>query len=552
MQRCTCGYTVFHERRTAVTQSVACWVRYSFSSDASGLGASPLGAGELGAGAATEETLVWARHFVDQTSTTRDVVCSSCQRVRTSRTIARIGIVASFLEDDRVVLLAAGTDASCYTLEFRGTDGSVLESMPYRTPGDPDVYTGGSPEEFTETPLPTDLKADAQFEALFPNVDDPMAYSVVLVDRCAGTELVIGDVFLEGDPMLIPIQIAELDAPLEWLNSPRALSDHTSTSWLRGPAISSIPFDKCSQVLIYDARLGSLPSSQGWTETSPGAGQFSMVNGALKQTRDSGAQARYYKAITGISSAPTMIHGYAVGRAATDAGMRATYIGVAGAASGSLTGFRSSVHLDNPQQLAVHGNLDDGLSDPNPAVEVLPGWAYLAYDHVRSPAETRMWTPGGAVEITGQDTFSLSSVGTTTHRVEAHFGAFGSETGTVWTRVFCVSAPGRFVRPGFRVHSMATSPVLRLYLFAPDVISLTTARFLVRYGSGMLDPRARPLTAVSQTATLSDGGTVYELAITLTDAGVGPLWFTVEREWDHVEDACPSVVHLLQLSLRPV
>ena len=66
----------------------------------------------------------------------------------------------------------------------------------------------------------------------------------------------------------------------------------------------------------------------------------------------------------------------------------------------------------------------------------------------------------------------------------------------------CASVGGKFHRPYFRAVSQVTSPVLRLYFFSESAVGDVTARFVVRYAAGTLDPRTRPANVVATSLAL--------------------------------------------------
>lgn len=522
------------------------WVRYS--SIPGGMGSGDLG-GELGVGPAPDAEYVWARFNISRTVTDLEVRCKACARIRLSNVLGGIGVFTSYLSEDlsKLYVVASDiTDVGCYAVHFRGAQTYVVQVK--REPGVPPPVVFGTPVEYSETP-PQGARADVLLSVIVPAaVQTPGTYTAVLVDRCSSTEHLLGTMYLEDEIMMIPLSSAQLDIPPALLSRPATTSEMAYGFLGGGPAIDTIPFDKCTGVLEYDARLGSLPSGQGWSELAPGSGQFSLFEGVLQQNRVGGPQDYWYKTLE-LDVPAESVYAYALMR--TLGNMQAILVGAKGVAAAAADGVRlqleTSSHGQQLLNYALNGSVPVGSSVSGPRGWLRVGGALEATGNTRGALEASTTYSAG-----DQATFTASIVPTTADRIEAHFGALDDVLGYAWYRYVCVSANGKFHRPYFRGVSQVPSPVLRLYLFAESVVGDDTARFLVRYGTGLTDPRGRPVATVAATAAITAAGTVYELALTLTDVGVGPVWFSIERDWSHADDLLDGTVHLSQITLRAV
>lgn len=546
--KCTCGYTRFSERRSTATTASEYWIRYSSTKPQGGLGSTPLGGPYLG-GVEDNPVVLWAKILLSSTTTSSGLYCEKCSRLRSMKILGGMALVGSYLDADNLVVVSSAiSDVGCYAVEYRGAE--TYSYAVKRLLGVPQALNVGTPIDFaTPSPPPHEARADFLMRAPVPtDVVTTGAYAIILVDRCAGTETSLGTIFLESEPMLIPVSDAVLDAPRLWLQGPGLPDEHADPAFIRAPGAETLPFEKCSAVIEYDARLGSLPSSQGWTRAFPSSGQFSVSNGVLQQNRVSGTNDFFY-AESILAAAPDQVHGYVLGRA--DDGVRLGFMGLGEAAGNAARGFRTELDGVSGVTQLHHDLLAGGVA----AVDATGprGWVRAGYSF-----ELLSGTCEGATDASGfrltapQGTFPTPAnpIPDTSHRIEAHLGKLTTDTGLTWARYACVSTPGRFIRPYFRGYSQVQSPVLRLYVYAEPYVGTASVRFLVRYDSGTLDPRTRPTKTVSATVAMSTPGQVYEVALTLTDAGAGPVWFSVERDWNHGDDLLNSAAHLTQLVLR--
>jgi hypothetical protein len=137
-------------------------------------------------------------------------------------------------------------------------------------------------------------------------------------------------------------------------------------------------------------------------------------------------------------------------------------------------------------------------------------------------------------------------------RVRAFFGDQDGSNLTSQIRNFVVSASGRFVRAMFRSYAPASSLVLRLH-FVSDLGINNSARIKVRYGSlaAGTDPYTLGAVSANTTAYFNTKNVVVEVPVTLTNLPAkSPFWFSVERDWQHVDDTTAATIHLLSATVR--
>lgn len=546
--KCTCGYTRFSERRSATTTESEYWIQYSSTRPQGGLGSTPLGGPYLG-GVEDSPVVLWAKIPLSSTTTSSGLYCERCSRMRSMKILGGMALVGSYLDGDNIVVVSSAVgDVGCYAVEYRGAE--TYSYAVKRLIGTPQALNVGVPIDFaTPSPPPGEARADFLMRAPVPtDVATTGTYAIILIDRCAGTETSLGTIFLESEPMLIPVSDAVLDAPRLWLQAPGLTAEHIDTTFIRAPGVETLPFEKCDAVIEYDARLGSLPSAQGWTRAFPASGQFSVANGVLQQNRVSGSNDFFY-AETVLAAAPDQVHGYVLGRAAD--GVQLGFMGLAEAAGNNARGFRTELEGSAGTTQLHHDLLAGGAAAVDSTTH--RGWVRAGYSYDLGSGACEGASDSLGFRLTApQGTFPGpgNPVPNVDHRIEAHLGKLTTDVGLTWARYACVSTPGRFIRPYFRGYSQVQSPVLRLYVYAEPYSGTASVRFLVRYDSGSLDPRSRPTKTVSATVATPTPGQIYEVALTLTDAGAGPVWFSVERDWSHGDDLLESAAHLTQIVLR--
>lgn len=541
-RRCTCGFTEFFERKAREELTSLRWARFA-ETYAGGFGSGPLGSFALGTGEPGGSVVVWAKIEVDRTLVRLEVVCRSCGRVRSAKTLGGAGLVGSYIRSGMLYVVVSDLiDVGCYSVEFRGVFHTYTVQLK-RSYDTPEPIGSLVPLEQTlETP-PTDRAETLLYAQVPADARYPGTYEMVLVDRCAQTETSLGTTTLEdNEAMLIPLQTAEYDAPSVMLKpSGFTLADVTDT--LRygglGPAPYSLPFDKCLGVAEYDARLGTLPTVQGWTENNPGAGLYAIANATLINSQPNGSQ-NNYGGMAVAAATPPQAYGYAA--------LRTPYLGRGEVvlSIGDGAGVRHAQVFESNTG-PVHEVV--GNSPVIPALECRENWTKLGIFRAENYATI----------TTDRDTSPLYiPVDPTAPYVSASpFAALriGSSDlagggGITLYRYACVSYPGRFVRYYFRGHSSVVNPTLRLYLSASPYTGSNTARFKVCYDVGTANPMGKPSMEVGATQAFLTADYIYELPITLAGVGAGPVWFSVERAWDHAEDLLDATINLHQMTLR--
>ncbi len=544
MAKCTCGFTRFRESRSSSEADVACWVLYS-STVLGGFGASPIGT-FLGAGdEPEEEDDLWAKILVPVTYTDLSTNCLSCGRLRFRKTLGGLGVATSYSHNGNLYLVTMSiTNLGCYSIEFRGAE---TFSVPIRRiASTPPALHVDNVLAFSLDPPAADPRATTVLYVPIPaDVNQPGIYTVHVVDTCAGTERALGTIYLENEPMIIPLQTAEYDMPERMLQQGAVASSATDPGIVSYGNPYTLPFDKCDAVVEYDPRLGTTPTTQGWTETNVGLGLYTVANGVLRHVQPAGSASTFAKNVV-TAAPPTQIYSYF--SFLTDAYVPPTAakaIAVYGDGTNirylpfECTGESTGPTLFMPSKASPDLTL---------VAEGKYGWARAGIFRTNSLFIASI---GDTSQGGGLDPGTVPYPG-------IHFGlTVGSDSlvgtgGSTYYRYACASSPGRFLRPYFRAVSSVNSPVLRLYVMSEAYAGENTARFKIRYDPSTVSPLGRPSQEVSVTGALSTAGTVYELAVTLADVGVGPVWFTVEREWDHADDALSSTAHLVQLTLRSV
>ncbi len=543
-RKCTCGFTEFFERKTREELTSLRWIRYT-EVFGTGLGSTPLGAEGLGSG--IRGGILWAKVALDRTLVTLSVVCRSCGRVRLNKTLGGIGLVGSYVQTGVLYVVVSDlVDVGCYSVEFRGAERTYTVPLK-RSHLEAAPLSVGVPVEQTYDPPVSDRGDYLLYAPLPVEVQDSGTYEMVLVDRCAQSETSLGTITLEDDEaMLIPLQTAEFDAPPLLLRyaglGATDLQDELRYGGL-GPSPYTLPFDKCTAVVEYDARLGTLPPVQGWTENYPGAGLFAVLNGTLVHSQPNAQRNNYTKAAS-LATMPDRVYAYAALRTTTDAAGSGEII----VSAGDGIGHR---YLVVDESLAAPDHQIDGTDPVVPGLTAQGTWMRIAAAR----------TANLAVVFSGEQVSELS-IPVDPLTPFAQPGPFlsctlGSDSlagggGETLYRYVCASAEGRFVRYYFRAQASVANPVMRLVLSAAPYTGSNTARFKIRFASGMSPAMGRPGLEASATQAFVAAGTLYELPITLTGLGAGPVWFCVERAWDHPDDLLDATVDLHQVTLRSV
>lgn len=507
-----------------------------FEPDAGGFGATPFGTW-FGASPGGGTWGLFAGSLVESFRVTS---CESCSRVRIRTRVSGLVAFGSYVSAGAYYVVASdvGRSAACYQLRLDGPGGTY--TAPFRIVSGviPPIVLSG--ELDTAETLPAGASsASTLLRAELPEVAEAGEYTATLVDVCGEIETPLAVTNLEAEPMLLTPQNAVLNGLPE---IPILLRRRENAAQPATGALQAIPFDYCAGVLEYDARLATLPGTQGWTHAGAGAsGDFQLVAG--RALVGNTATDSYWTKELVLTSAPTKLSMY--GNTIFDApaggdgdGMlfSGEFAATAAAYSGALMAFRDDEAYITRPDLAGETALEWPTA----------GWNNFLVD--LDAADARV-----AINSGEAGSYVLGTTGgpAGAHTLRATFGNVGGGAVAAYLRNFVVSAPGRFMRAWFTGFAMTSSPVLRLYLHADALPTAdNTVRLLIRYGNTS-DPYEVPALTTEQTVTFSSANLVYEIPITLSSLTANrPFRFTVERLWSHGADTMQSTMWLSQATLR--
>jgi hypothetical protein len=481
----------------------------------------------------------------------QSVVCENCSRVRLNKTLGGVAIFGTYVDGDHFVVVASDVGlVTCFELRFEGA-GRTFTAPVVRRVGTPLPVAATPPA--TTAPLPpagAEL-ANTILQARLPEVPETGEYTVTFVDRCAGVEVPLVTLTLEEPPMIITPDQAELGGfPDLWLRQ----SYNTPTQPASGSA-KGIPLDYCEAVIEYDARLGSLPSAQGWTHQAGGGsgvpGNYALVEGgALRAGTPGSSNPSYWEADESLSAAPAEVHAYAAYLLEADTptpavgeslDLQALFASSGGAYQGGRLNFKDG--LLYATQLNLGGETAWSLSEYDEH-----GWHFTALDSIGTDAVV---IHNDVLDRVGS-LFGSVAGPAPADEIRARFGDVVGQGITAYIRNFVVSTPGRFIRPMFRGVAPVDDPVLRLYVTRDNTAAAGLGvRLLVKYASGTTSPYALPSTALGSTINMPTANSMMEVAFTLTGLTAGqPIVFTVERDWSSGADTLESTVWLNQATIR--
>ena len=525
-QRCTCGATVFREHRNQSSALASRWIYIEGVNG--GIGSPALGVTGLGGGE-TEWGLVPYTYY----RTVARLVCTNCNRERSSREIDAVGIVGTAFTSSGVYVIGGGS-LSSLELVFEGAGRSYTQRPA-------SAYIEG-PWWALETPTataesPGGLQATTISFFPYPDPIDSGAYTATLVGEYFSTYL--GLVNLEA-PAMLSIYDAQIHpSPGLWRTRDARVS--APAGQLGGEPFASIPFDKCYGVVEFDGALGT-PDQQGWSYAGTASQSAWTAQYGVAQFENLGAaQTSYWTKTAALTVAPTAVY---VQVAATadqdlDAGAPIEVTGQAALNTVLYTGARllGTVGGMTAQTL-------DGLTD------VALGAATDPAGMMRTTAAAD--TLGNEVvwyrDLMQTGTFFGPGAAAPASQLHGVFGVVNNATRSraQWQSVI-VSTPGRFVRAKWPMYAGVQDPVLRLYLRADNGSGTDrTARFLVKTGESPTSMTG----SFSQTVSIPVANSVTELAITLSGLAPGMSWISVERDWSHTDDKLLETVHLLHATLR--
>lgn len=374
--------------------------------------------------------------------------------------------------------------------------------------------------------------------------------------------------------MFTPLDADIGGAPACWLRGSRAVAP---TYQPAGNSKLTIPFDRCTSVVVYDSRDGLLPQNDGWTPML-GAGEIAkwvLEGGNLRLDKSAGSYYGFSKSVPITVDPAKVLYFYSTMRgddvaegAAGEGIVFKPLVHMTPATSGTALGEAVGAEIDlrggipRFRQVKSAGTTEIKWGANIPTA---PGWVRLgaslaplaAYStaYVSDDIETRVgqlgtWTAGPTWT---PFSFSSEPAGAEVLADELQI-TFGTSPTLTYVAFFqdVVAANGRWIRARFTGYSQVSTPVLRMYLCADANGSLyKTARFKVKYGQAVGDPGAATTLTASVTASLGVANATYEIPVSLPGlVANAPFWFSIERDWEHADDKLDATVHLLHGTVR--
>lgn len=545
--RCPCGYSRFREGYATVITDVERWMQFD-AGGGGGLGSTPLGTFFGGGGASTGD---WGLFTAPLTVTTLTVSCESCNRARRTTTIGSFAVFGSYVVDRDIYIV--GSDLTrptgCYFVELVGADGethALALSWDATLPAPLVVVT--PPVVTTATP-PADGRVDDVLRATLPDVLTTQTFTIVLVNRCAGTRTSLATIDLETAPMIFTPFDADLGgAPSAWLNGRRGKNSVAQPASSSRP---SLPFDKAAAVLEYRAEEGTLPSAQGFVHGGSGLpGDYTLVPGGALLAVTAPALPSTWGKAAALTANPGEIY---------------VYSKMSPIVETALTGHGDGFSIEGRYSQSI-GTLYLGARLNRRA----RAW-YAVSRGVGSSTEIRRtgrgWTDACVYSNDAADdhafvgpesgnfsSFAFGTAGSPSAAIEMtlQFGDFLGTGGTMAIGSIVASAGGRFMRPRFAGVAPTSAPVLRVFGCAdasggPD----KTVRFRVRYAAHGGSPYAAEALTADVTLNAVVANTDYEMSFTLPGlVALAPMTFTLERVISHADDKLDATFHVHYLTLR--
>lgn len=544
--RCTCGYRKFREDRVTADVTLSRWVFFDAGSFG-GFGSTPFGtyfgSGTGGSG--------WGLFELDVAQLSAQLACENCGRVRSTKVLSTFGVFGSYIFGDSIyVLTTSSSNLGCLQIRFSNSDGSFI-STPTIYLGSPLPLSAAAPEHVEPTPPPGGVIATV-LRAQLPDVDEDGTYVVDFVDSCSGTVTHLTHLTLESSVQVHTPREAELDGlpPVMLENN---LESIVPIGQSGSGSVLGIPFDKCDAVLEYDARFGTTPDVQGWTNVNSSGGaptDYALVDGGVLSFNTPNPS-YWRKTVTlGAPADSVYLHSKHRVQVASTYGFEVKGI----ASPGSSADFVGTRYYQDAQRIKANnlpGTTQTDLAD------VLPGrWSRLFSGRDLDGTRVFAQHEDDFFALDGSAIFGTQPGGGASPQLRGEFGntliVGGSLGGQI--RNFVVSANGRFVRAFFRSYAAVAAPVLRLHLVSDNDSTSPKARFLVRYGSLGLGTTPYVYGSLSVGATAVFGNPknmMVELPITLPSlTAKAPFWFSVERDWTHGDDLTRATLHLLAATVR--
>ena len=508
-----------------------------------GFGATPFGtyfgAGSGGAWGLFESTF---RGAILETA------CEACGRVRSQKRLGGCAVFGLYITESTVGVAVSDAlrPSPCYALKITGPDGVYEVPLSFGATPPPPIVAPPPAVVVPVLPLGAAVVGTVLAGTL-PEISEGGEYLFTLVDRCCGCETPLATISLEGSPMLLTPQDADIGgAPRRWLYANRVAINASQPASSTRP---TIPFDKCTAVAEYDSRTGVVPDLTGWTRTGTGAPtNWALVPGGALRLSTAAPDTNYYEKVIGLASAVSQVYAYGtilpetIGAGAVEEGFE--ILALYGTTGLPYDGVR--IHTrEVPYYTQLGGGSDQVLS----ATTGAPEWQTVgAGDGALELAYER----AAAGEITSGGSFYGTGAVAGATQLVARFGVTNGAIPVTASVRDIVMSDGRFIRARFTGLSQVSSPRLRLYLSAEIGLSaVKTARFKVMYGPGSGSTYGPETLTASATVNLSVANTVYELALLLPGLIISqPFWFSVERDWSHPDDIADSTVHLLHATVR--
>lgn len=543
--RCTCGYDRFREARATTETVVERWMSY-IDGGGGGYGSTPFGTFFGGHGSGSSDG--WGLFPATMTTTTYTLICESCSRMRKSKIVGAFAPYGGYVQGGEV--LVVGSDfrrpTGCYSVELVGNETGERYLLPLTWVPElpPPLIVEELPETTAPTPPPGAETVNALLTAELPEIERTQEFTLWLVNSCAATRIPLVSQVLESPNMLININDADLGgAPRAWLDGVRG---RPPASALGSGVRRTIPFDRCSAVIEYNARLATLPAAQGFTHAGAGSSSdYQLIPGGLLAETASSLPS-YFEKTVAVGANPTEAYVYYRVQPENEPAHAA--------GEGTIATAQYAQFVSNPYVGASIGRSGgafyatalDGATDGG-AIATPQGWAEAAA-YAGDSEDDLLWV--GSQVSQGTYFGNVGSAGALETTL-----IFGDVAGSGVTTVIdsvVGSFGGRFIRPRWGAIAPVASPVVRVYGFADpnsSVGKLITLR--VRAMAGTSAPLGEGATAVDAVLNVTAANAVFSLDFGLSGLTAGePFSFTLERVWDSVQDTLEATFHVLYLTVR--
>jgi hypothetical protein len=545
---CACGYRRFRHARPSSSAPVTRWMRFDVGGEG-GLGATPLGMffGGHGGGGDGDG---WGEFDFTMISTSAQVVCESCGRIRSQRHLGQFTPAGVFVAEGFIHVVGADflRTSGCFSLELLGNVEAERHTLALTWVPElpPPMIVAQAPSITLPAPPPGASTVDSVLAARLPDVRLSQDFTVYLVDSCAGTRTAIATITLETTPMIFTPLDADLGgAPRAWLFGQRG---RLPAAMVASGVRMTLPFDKAQKVVEYNARELTDPAAQGFAHVGSGSsGDFSLLPGGLLMQTNPGSPS-YWRKTVALTSNPTEAYLYTriqpqVGVAhAAGAGYRATaryaqavstpYVGASVAHSGSAW---YATELDGSTDVLVRSTSR--------------GWVPVTA-YANDGSQDQVWVDG---EIGTSLTPIFSNVGTAA-ALDAilEFGDVAGSGVEVVIDAAVASFGGRFIRPRFSGVAPSVAPVIRLYGMADSNSSPSKlVRMKVRAALGTGVPYSEGTIEAEAVLNATVAGAVYSMDFALTGLAANePFSFTLERMVEHATDQFDAIFHVLYLTIK--